>query len=116
MTVTVRKISLVPPATRNAAPEQTIPAARIEAAERQAEAASGAAFSDNMEMAMTGLVVIGALLFAAALVRYGAPAGAWRDCASAVLYALATLGGVFLSLFTLKAIFLRVAYFARRRG
>jgi len=116
MTVTSSKIATLPRPARVVAPVQSIPAERVEAARRQEEAVSRAAFVDAMELAMTGVVLLGALLFAAGLVRYGAPAGMLRDDAAGVLYALAALGGAGLGIFTLRAIGRRLVFLARRRG
>jgi len=116
MTATIRKIAYLPRTAREVTPEPSIPAVRIAAAKRQEEATSRVAFADAMDVAMTSLVLVGALLFGAGLVRYGAPAGQAREIAAAILYALAGFGGVLLAAFTLTAIFRRVAFLARRRG
>jgi hypothetical protein len=116
MNTTSRNIAILPRKSRQAAPVQIIPAERAEAAQRAEEAAGRAAFFDDMEMAMTCLVLIGALLFTAGLIRYGAPAGQLREIAAAAVYALAALGGTGLALFTINSICRRLLLPSRRRG
>jgi hypothetical protein len=116
MTITTRNIAALPRPVRDVAPAQFIPAERAEVARRAQEAAGRAAFFEDMEMAMTCLVLIGALLFTAGLIRYGAPAGQVRDTAAAIFYALAAFSGAGLALFTLISICRRVLLPARRRG
>jgi ABC-type Na+ efflux pump permease subunit len=116
MTITTRKIVALQRPVRDIAPAQIIPAERAEAAQRAHEAAGRAAFFEDMEMAMTGLVLVGALLFTAGLIRYGAPAGQVRDAAAATFYTFAAIGGTSLGLFTIRSIWRRLTLRARRPG
>lgn len=104
---------------RNASTEALVsvmPPALAAAAQRQAHEARDVYFVEYMETAMTCVVLVGALLFAAGLALYGAKLGGFGVSASSVLYALASLGGVGLGIVTLMGIFQRVAPSTRRRG
>jgi len=92
---------------RDVAVGQSIPAARAEAMRRREEADRQSDFFEYMEVGMTCVVLVGAVLFAAGLAMYGLPVSRLRDGACVVLYALAAAGGVGLGGFILAAIFRR---------
>jgi hypothetical protein len=94
MNTVSRKSPFVVVDRTDVAPTAEIPVERLEAAASQAQQAARANFSDAMEWAMTGVVLSGALLFGANLLRFIAPAGAVRDDGVACLFALAVVGDV----------------------
>jgi hypothetical protein len=101
---------------RAAVPSTQIPAERLREEADRAEQAAQRRFADAMELAFTGVVLSGALLFGANLLRIIAPAGTLRDDAVACLFALGACGGLLTTVVALSGLCRLAARSVRARG
>ncbi len=74
-------------------------------ARRVGDARDAYVFGDCMEAAMTGLLALGVLLFGAALLKFGMPAGSWRNWTMGAFYAGAGVAGVGTVAFVARGLF-----------